>query len=89
MFSQLSNRSKAIIYYLLAVSFATGVSILTVTLPNPDLLGWVMFTPLLAVLLMLLVVTPDGYHKAGWQALGLQRAGWRSWPLAIMLRWCC
>jgi membrane protease YdiL (CAAX protease family) len=42
-----------------------------------------MLTPLLAVLLMLLVVTREGYHKAGWQALGLQRAGWRSWGLAM------
>ncbi|HEY6813857.1 MAG TPA: hypothetical protein VI074_14345 [Propionibacteriaceae bacterium] len=29
------------------------------------------------VLLMLLVITPDGYHKAGRAQLGLQRAGFR------------
>jgi len=36
------------------------------------------------VLLMLLVITPDGYHKAGWAQLGLHRAGFRYWPLALL-----
>jgi uncharacterized protein len=39
-----------------------------------------MFTATAAVLLMLLVITPDGYHKAGWAELALHRAGWRYWP---------
>ncbi len=49
-----------------------------------------MFTLLVAVLLMLFVVTRDGYHKAGWAMLGLHRAGLRAWlpavlvPLAVM-----
>lgn len=85
MLKQLSNLSKAALYYLLAVGFATLVSLLTVRLDQPNLISFVMFAPMLAVLLMLLVVTPDGYHKAGWQTLGLQRAGVRSWPLAILL----
>ncbi len=85
MVKQLSNLSKATLYYLLAVGFATIVSLLTVSLDRPNLIGFVMFAPMLAVLLMLLVVTRDGYHKAGWQALGLQRAGVCSWPLAILL----
>jgi hypothetical protein len=44
-----------------------------------------MFTPLAAVLLMLLVLTRDGYTRAGWQALGLHRTGsWDSWALAVL-----
>jgi membrane protease YdiL (CAAX protease family) len=43
-----------------------------------------MFTPLAAVLLMLLVVTRDGYTRAGWRTLGLHRAGWGSWRLAVL-----
>ena len=43
-----------------------------------------MFTATAGVLLMLLVVTPDGYHRAGWAQLGLQRAGFRYWPLALL-----
>lgn len=85
MFRQLSDFSKAILYYLLALGFATVVSMLVMTWHNPNILGFVMFAPLLAVLLMLLVITPDGYHKAAWQALGLQGAGLHSWPLAILL----
>jgi membrane protease YdiL (CAAX protease family) len=44
-----------------------------------------MFTPLLAVLLLQLVVTRDGYTKAGWAVLGLHRAGFRAWGLALLL----
>lgn len=85
MIKQLSDFSKAVLYYLLAIGFATVVSVLVMVLHNPNLLGFVMFAPLLAVLLMLLVITPDGYHRAAWQALGLQQAGLGSWPLAILL----
>jgi len=43
-----------------------------------------MLTVTAGVLLMLLVITPDGYHKAGWLELGMHRAGWRYWPLALL-----
>ena len=43
-----------------------------------------MLTVTAGVLLMLLVITPDGYLKAGWAQLGLHRAGWRYWPLALL-----
>jgi membrane protease YdiL (CAAX protease family) len=43
-----------------------------------------MLTVTAGVLLMLLVITPDGYHRVGWAQLGLHRAGWRYWPLALL-----
>jgi uncharacterized protein len=43
-----------------------------------------MLTVTTGVLLMLLVITPDGYHKAGWAQLGLHHAGFRYWPLALL-----
>src|SRR5687767_15405804 len=43
-----------------------------------------MLTVTAGVLLMLLVITPDGYHRAGWAQLGLHRGGWRYWPLALL-----
>ena len=43
-----------------------------------------MLTPLAAVLLMLLVVTRDGFTRTGWKALGLHRLGLRSWGLAFL-----
>lgn len=85
MFKHLSDFSKAGIYYLLAIGFATLVSVLVMTLDTPTMLGLVMFAPLLAVLLMLLVLTPDGYRKSAWQSLGLQQAGLSAWPLALLL----
>jgi membrane protease YdiL (CAAX protease family) len=43
-----------------------------------------MALPTVATLLMLLVVTRDGYSRAGWAELGLHRAGTRAWALAIL-----
>jgi membrane protease YdiL (CAAX protease family) len=43
-----------------------------------------MYTPTLAVLIMMLVVTRDGYSKAGWATLGLHRLGLRWWLLALI-----
>jgi membrane protease YdiL (CAAX protease family) len=43
-----------------------------------------MFMPLLGVLLMLLVVTRDGYSAKGWADLGLGRLGLSGWGLALL-----
>jgi CAAX protease family protein len=43
-----------------------------------------MATATVGVLLMMLVVTRDGRHRAGWAGLALHRAGWRYWPLAVL-----
>lgn len=85
MFTDLSNATKAILFYLIAIGLSTLVSVLTVALDAPNAIGFVMFTPLIAVLLMLCVFTRDGYSKAGWQSLGLGRIGWRGCPMAIWL----
>ncbi|MCX6049755.1 MAG: CPBP family intramembrane metalloprotease [Chloroflexi bacterium] len=85
MFHPLSDRMKATGFYLTAVTSATVVAVLVSAFHKPALLDYVMFTPLLAMLLMLLVVTRDGYSRAGWRILGLQRAGLRSWPMALLL----
>jgi membrane protease YdiL (CAAX protease family) len=42
-----------------------------------------MMMPTVAVLLMLLVVTRDGYSRGGWEALALHRIGFKAWPLAV------
>ncbi len=85
MFTQLSDSTKAILFYLIAFTLSTLVAILIVALDAPNAIGYIMFTPLAAVLIMLLVLTRDGYSKAGWQDLGLLRAGWRGWPMALLL----
>ena len=41
------------------------------------------FTPTVAALMMLLVVTRDGYSKEGWKTLGLHRLGLNVWWIAF------
>ena len=84
MFRYLSDRTKAIIFYALAFIFSAAV------VPLAPILGAgvsavAMLTPLLAVLLLLLIVTRDGYTRAGWPALGLHRAGVGTWRAALFV----
>jgi membrane protease YdiL (CAAX protease family) len=43
-----------------------------------------MMMPAVAVVLMLLVVTRDGYARAGWESLALRHLGTKFWPLAVL-----
>jgi membrane protease YdiL (CAAX protease family) len=82
MLTNLSQYGKAGLFYGLAVGLAVLVATHAASLGERSVL-LNMLTPLAAVLLMLLVITRDGYHKVGWQGLGLHRAGWRRWGLAV------
>ena len=82
MFNQLSSFVKATLFYLIAFSLAVLVAALGPWLGDVRFLS--MFTPMAAVLLMLFVVTREGYTRAGWQTLGLHRLGWRSGALAVL-----
>ena len=82
MFTQLADSSKAVLFYTLAFTLTFAVSLLSPLLGDMTVLLH-MFTPALAVLLMLLVITRDGYTRAGWAALGLGRSGRRWWWLAL------
>jgi len=84
MFQNLTDRAKAVIFYALALSLGLATLLLAPVFGALITILY-MFTPLLAVLLMLLVVTRDGYTKAGWAALGLRHAGFRAWGLALLL----
>jgi membrane protease YdiL (CAAX protease family) len=46
---------------------------------------WVMWsiTPTLAALIMLLIVTREGYSREGWKVLGLHRLGLSVWWIAF------
>jgi uncharacterized protein len=83
MFPNLTAPQKAAGYYLIALAMSTALALL---MPSDDaaaLLG--MFSPLVAVLVMLLVVTPDGRRREHWRSLGVHRLGLRSWPIAVAL----
>jgi membrane protease YdiL (CAAX protease family) len=74
---------KGWIFYVIALVLALLVALFGPT--GTDAIQiFNMLTVTVAVLLMLLVITPDGYHREGWAELALHRAGWRYWPLALL-----
>jgi uncharacterized protein len=79
----LTEVQKGWIFYFITLGLALLVALFGPT--GADVIQILtMLTVTAGVLLMLLVITPDGYHKAGWAELGLHRAGWRYWPLALL-----
>jgi len=84
MFTHLTDLRKALLYYGIAFGLCLGLTFLAPQLGS-RITVVVMFAPLVAVLLMLLVITRDGYGKAGWISLGLHRAGLPGWGLALLV----
>jgi uncharacterized protein len=79
----LTEIQKGATFYLITLGLALLVALFGPT--DTDTIQILnMLTTTAGVLLMLLVITPDGYHRAGWAELGLHRAGWRYWPLALL-----
>jgi membrane protease YdiL (CAAX protease family) len=83
MFRNLTDLTKAFIFFGLAFGMTITVSLLQPLLGEATMLLH-MFSPTIATLLMLLVVTRDGYTKAAWSGLGLHRAGLRWWGFALL-----
>ena len=87
MFKTLTDTSKAAIFtalvLILAVAAALAINALGLA-SNEFAWGAVWsITPVLATVIMLLVVTREGYSRKGWQSLGLARLGLRMWPIAF------
>src|SRR5215203_4937936 len=86
MFTKLTDTSKAAIFAVLVLCMSVGAALLIRFLELPQ--GYVMFTiwsftPTVAALIMLLVVTREGYSKEGWKSLGLHRLGLNVWWIAF------
>src|SRR5215216_2467408 len=86
MFTKLTDTSKAAIFAVLVLCMSVGAALLIRFLELPQ--GYVMFTiwsftPTVAALIMLLVVTREGYSKEGWKSLGLHRLGLSVWWIAF------
>src|SRR5829696_9962836 len=83
MFTRLGDTSKAAIFtvlvLLLALAAALLVRALGLTSGSFRAALLYMSTPTLAMLLMLLAVTRDGYSMEGWKVLGLHRLGLKAW----------
>jgi uncharacterized protein len=86
MSTKLTDTSKAAIFSVLVLLMAVGAALLLrafgVASEGP-VIGLYMGTLALAILVMLLVVTRDGFSREGWKGLGLHRLGLDVWWIAI------
>jgi uncharacterized protein len=88
MFTKLTDTTKAAIFSVLVLLMAVGAALLIRILElTPNMGMWVLWscTPTVAALIMLLVVSREGYTKAGWKSLGLHRLGLSVWWIAFGL----
>jgi uncharacterized protein len=86
MFTKLTDTSKAAIFSVLVLCLSVGAALVIRLLELPQGLAfWTLWsiTPTVAALLMLLVVTRDGYSREGWKSLGLHRLGLNVWWIAF------
>ena len=84
MFTHLTNLTKAYLFFVIAFGLTLTVSLMYPILGEMTPLIHT-FTPVLSVLIMMLVVTRDGYSKNGWAIIGLHRlGGLRYWALAFV-----
>lgn len=84
MFVNLSDTTKSIVFYSLALFLMIVTCLFHPVLGDLAVIV-AMFTPLAATLLMLLVVTRDGWTRRGWASLGLHRPGLRGWPAGVFI----
>src|SRR5215207_814755 len=86
MFTKLTDTSKATIFSVLVLCMAVGAAALIRFLSissDPIIFSIWSCTPTVATLIMLLVVTREGYTKEGWKSLGLHRLGLNVWWIAF------
>ncbi len=80
MSSKLTDRTKAFGFYATTLALMLAISLM----PGAST-EVAMLTPLVAVLIMMFIVTRDGYTREGLKSLGLHRAGLRTWPVAVLV----
>src|SRR5918993_3273570 len=86
MFTKLTATAKGAIFSVLVLCLAVGAALLIRFLNiTSDVVMFTIWsiTPTVAALIMLLVVTRDGYSKEGWKSLGLHRLGLNVWWIAF------
>jgi uncharacterized protein len=86
MFTKLTDTSKGVIFAVLVLCLAVGAALLIRFLnisSNLIMFSIWSITPTVATLIMLLVVTREGYTKEGWKSLGLHRLGLNVWWIAF------
>jgi uncharacterized protein len=80
MFKNLSYIAKSGIFTIIVIALAGLFAQL------PGISGEMyMLSPVITVLIMMLIVTRDGYRKTGWASLGLHRLGVKKWGFAFVV----
>ena len=87
MLNHLSELKKASLFYFIVMALSLALVIFfRLVAPASDLVVLAnMLTPALATVMMLYVLTSDGYKRKGPFSLGLSRSGWQSWGPALLL----
>jgi uncharacterized protein len=88
MFTKLTDTAKGATFAVLVLCLAVGAALLIRFLnitSDPVMFSVWSCTPTVATLIMLLVVTRDGYSMEGWKSLGLHRLGLNVWWIAFGL----
>ena len=80
MIRNLMDTDKAGVFAVLVL--VIGVALAASPLANTFTYA---FVPMVTTLVMMLVVTGEGYTREGWQSLGLHRAGLRLWPFTLLV----
>jgi uncharacterized protein len=78
----MKNSTKAFVFYAVTLTLAVAVAF-TVRWIGEASLAVTMLTPAIATVVMLALVSPEGGFRKALSLLGLDRAGFRGWPLAI------
>ena len=87
MLNHLSELKKASLFYFIVMALSLALVIFfRLAAPESDIVVMAnMLTPALAGVIMLYVLTSDGYKRKAPFSLGLTRSGWHSWGLALLL----
>ncbi len=80
----MTNANRALLFYAITLALAVAVAVvLAVPVLGEASLIVTMMTPTIATVIMLAFISPEGGFRKCLSLLGLDRAGFKGWPLAI------
>jgi uncharacterized protein len=78
----MTNANRVFIFYAITLALAVAVVFAVPFLGEASLVA-TMLTPTVAAVMMLTIISPEGGFRRALSLLGLDRAGFKGWPLAI------
>jgi len=78
----MTNANRAFLFYAITLALAMAVAFAVPFIGEASLIV-TMMTPTIAVAIMLALISPEGGFRKVLSLLGLDRAGFKGWPLAI------